>query len=647
MGQNSAGICVVGAGPRGVCVVERLVANAPVPRGGPVAVHVVDPYAGRGGRVWDTRQSRHLLMNTVASQVTVFPDPSVDCAGPVATGPTLHEWARRIAGGGEAGGAVRVPPEARDEAARLGPDTYPTRAFHGHYLAWALRHLAGAAGPRLDVRVHTARAVRVDDAADGTQTVTLDDGTRLGGLAAVVLAQGHLDVTAGEEEARFAAFAQRHGLTYVPPASPAEADLSGVRPGEPVVLRGLGLNAVDHLTLLTAGRGGRFEERAGRLVYAASGREPVIHAGSRRGLPYQARGEDQKGVTGRHEPRVLTPRVVAGLRARAAAGAPLSFRDDVWPLVAREVEGVYYATLAARRTGADPDAFLRGYAAAAPEETGKVLAEFGIAAEEAWDWDAIGAPHGGRRFPGPAAYREWFLARLREDHAEARGGNVGSPLKAALDVLRDIRNEVRQIVDHRGLTGDSYRADLQGWYTPLNAYLSIGPPARRVAELAALVEADVVRPLGPGTWVGTDPERPAFLAGAHGVDGSTVRAPALIEARLPDTDVRRTTDPLVRHLLGTGQARPHRIPGPSGPYETGGLDVTARPYRVVRADGRPHPRRFAYGVPTEAVHWATAATARPGVDSVVLGDADAIARAALALVPDGPAHRGPEGSARS
>jgi hypothetical protein len=36
-------------------------------------------------------------------------------------------------------------------------------------------------------------------------------------------------------------------------------------------------------------------------------------------------------------------------------------------------------------------------------------------------------------------------------------------------------------------------------------------------------------------------------------------------------------------------------------------------------------------VPTEAVHWVTAAGIRPGVDSVTLGDSDAIARAVLAL----------------
>ncbi len=68
-------------------------------------------------------------------------------------------------------------------------------------------------------------------------------------------------------------------------------------------------------------------------------------------------------------------------------------------------------------------------------------------------------------------------------------------------------------------------------------------------------------------------------------------------------------------------------------YETGGLAVTERPYRLLDGQGRPHPRRFAYGIPTEAVHWATAAGIRPGVDSVTLADSDAIARAVLSSPP--------------
>ena len=115
------------------------------------------------------------------------------------------------------------------------------------------------------------------------------------------------------------------------------------------------------------------------------------------------------------------------------------------------------------------------------------------------------------------------------------------------------------------------------------------------------------------------------MARSPDIPGSAVSVTTLIEARLPEPDLRRTADPLLAGLLETGQCRPHTVDG----YETGGLDVTARPYRLIDRQGAVHAGRFAFGVPTEGVHWVTAAGARPGVDSVTLSDADAVAREAL------------------
>jgi len=113
----------------------------------------------------------------------------------------------------------------------------------------------------------------------------------------------------------------------------------------------------------------------------------------------------------------------------------------------------------------------------------------------------------------------------------------------------------------------------------------------------------------------------------------------LVEARLPETDIRRTTDPLIQQLLRSKMCQPYLMPDADGEgWTSGGLAVTTSPYRLVAADGRPHPRIFAYGVPTEGVHWATAAGARPGVNSVMLCDADALAREVLSLpAPGSPA----------
>ncbi|MFI5553937.1 FAD/NAD(P)-binding protein [Streptomyces sp. NPDC051738] len=614
-------LCLIGVGPRGLSVLERVCANA-AGTARPVTVHLVDPYPPGPGAVWRTGQPGELLMNTVASQVTLFTDDSVDCAGPSVPGPSLYAWARMIEQ--DTGGH---PLQVLDEARRLGPDSYPTRAFHGHYLEWVFRHLLRTAPEEVTVHTHRSTAVALDDTPDGRQTVTLADGVRLAGLEAVVLALGHAEQLPGQEEGALAGFAGRHGLTYVGPANPADAETAGIAPGTPVALRGLGLNFFDHLALLTEGRGGTFKESENGLVYLPSGNEPVLYAGSRRGVPYHARGENQKGALGRHHPRFLTPEVIAGLRRR-----PVGFRRDLWPLIDREVRTVYYeAWIRAAQGAPAAEEFVRSALAGRRYEA-DLLDRYAVPPDQRWDWRRVERPYGERTFTGRDDFRHWLLAYLRRDVAEARLGNADGPLKAALDALRDLRNEIRLVVDHGGVLGESYRGELDSWYTPFNAFTSIGPPAFRIEQLIALIEAGVLHLVGPGMRVRPSAREGRFLVDAESVSEAPVPVGALIEARLPAVDLRRTANPLLRSLFSASACVPYRLGGHErGGYETGGLAVTGSAPRLVDAAGRAHPRRFAFGVPTEGVRWVTAVGVRPGVGSVTLEDSDSIARAALLL----------------
>jgi uncharacterized NAD(P)/FAD-binding protein YdhS len=649
--RNTIRLCIVGLGPRGLSLLERLSANSPelVRPHDVLHVHIADPYATEGGRVWRHQQHPELLMNTVASQVSMFVDSSVDCAGPVVPGPSLYEWARFI---NQDELSPDLPKRVRTEAGRLGPDSYPSRALYGRYLTWTLQHLIRTTPHNVHIHLHPTTVVDVRDGEDGSQTVVLSTGRKLTRLHAVVLAQGHLPAATSTAEARLEAFAARHGLHYIPPGNPADVRLDAIAPGQPTIVQGLGLNFFDYMALLTIGRGGSFHRDGdGELRYQPSGREPRLIAGSRRGVPFHARGENQKGVSGRHEPLFLTQKVITEMRDQASNGMPVNFRTDVWPLIDREARTVYYSTLVAARHGTGAaELFLRRYVEVSqdapypdradtsplttPESDAELalLAGYGIAAGEHWDWRVIAYPYADATIATTAEFRDWLLSYLRNDVREALRGNVDSPTKAALDVLRDLRNEIRLVVDHGGLSGDSYREDLQSWYTPLNAYVSIGPPVQRIEQLIALIDAGVVEIPGANLVVESHDREAVFLARSAMLPNEPVRATALIEARLPETNLHHTTDPLLRNLLARGECRSHRVPNADGTYyPAGGLAVTQRPYHLIDADDRPHPRRFAFGVPTETVHWVTAAGIRPGVNSVILADADALARAAIAV----------------
>lgn len=629
--HESSSIAIIGMGPRGLSVLERLCANVELTPDLNVSVHIVDPFLAEAGKVWRTNQSKHLLMNTVASQITLFTDHSVECEGPIVSGPSLYEWARFLA-------LINLPERYDEsilnEARRLEPDSYPSRAFYGYYLKWTYQRIIHNAPSNVVIHFRQSRAISLDDAPNGRQIIQCDDGSIMN-VNAVVLALGHTPTALSEEERVFQNFAERHCLCYIPPVNPADVNLDRIEPGKAAILRGLGLNFFDYIALLTVGRGGAFIRKQGRLFYEASGREPKLYASSRRGIPYHARGENQKGPFGRHEPLFLTREVIDEFHNRTNKGERINFRQEVWPLIAKEVETVYYTTLIrVMSCNCQSEHFKARYQNCpwGSEQEQHVLDEFGIKQAKRWSWKRISYPYFDKSFVNQQAYREWLIKYLSEDLTEARRGNVSGPLKAALDALRDLRNEVRLIVDHAGISGDSYREDLQGWYTPLNAFLSIGPPASRIDEMIALIEACILDILGPEIHLKLIEQPPRFQASSC-LNESTIEATVLIDARLPDIDIRRTTDPLLSYLMQSGQCRPFVIPNSSGPgYITGGLAVTTPPNHLVDNNGIAHPRRFAFGVPTEGVHWVTAAGIRPGVNSVTLGESDAIARAMLKVL---------------
>ncbi|ORA35268.1 FAD/NAD(P)-binding protein [Mycobacterium aquaticum] len=650
-------LAIIGLGPRGLSVAERLCANADalLAPGQELVIHLIDPHVFHGGQVWRSTQDRVLLMNTVACQVTMFVDDTVDCEGPVVSGPNLYEWARSIA----LVGSPSVPEAVRAEALTLGPDDYPSRAFYGSYLQWVRDRIIWTAPPAVSFTSHQATAVDLRDTPNGLQEIVLSTGETIGELQSVVLALGHMPHRLGEAETALSRFADRHDLRYITPSNPADVALADVPAGEAVILRGLGLTFFDYMALFTIGRGGTFvREPDETLTYLPSGQEPRLIAGSRRGVPFHARGKNQKGSSGRHTPRYLTADVIERLRARADAGTPADFRRDIWPLIDREVRTVYYAALVRERQCAcDAEEFTALFATAQAatvpvfgareEQSGfgdplaiaesdaqqNVLAKFDIEPERAWDWRNIAAPYTDDDISSTHRFRSWLRSYLDNEVREANKGNVVGPRKAALDVLRDLRNEIRLLVDHGGLSGDSYRDELQRWYMPLNAFLSIGPPAERIEQFAALMDAGVLEVLGPDLRVDCSDGR--FVAYSGACPDLAVAATTMIEARLPETDVHRTTDPLLRTLLDRGECQPYRMPiRGGGHWVAGGVAVTRRPYRLLDAADRPHPRRFAFGVPTESVHWVTAAGIRPGVNSVILGDADAIARAGLRAATD-------------
>jgi methylaspartate mutase epsilon subunit len=86
-------IAVVGSGPRGLSVLERLVARMNEQRPAvPVARYLVDAVEVGCGRIWQSRQPEWFLMNTPCGEVTMFSGPPDDGVARPGAGPSLAQW---------------------------------------------------------------------------------------------------------------------------------------------------------------------------------------------------------------------------------------------------------------------------------------------------------------------------------------------------------------------------------------------------------------------------------------------------------------------------------------------------------------------------------------------------------------------------
>ncbi|MCD0485509.1 FAD/NAD(P)-binding protein [Streptacidiphilus sp. ASG 303] len=635
--MRPAVLVVVGAGPRATGLLERLAANAPVlPAGRPLHVHLVDPHPPGAGRVWRHDQSPLLRMNSMAEDVTLFTDERSTLDGPVRPGPSLAEWAADPAA--HPPYAPPADPAVAAELAALRPTGFPTRRAQSAYLDWCFRRALADLPSGTVVTVHRDTATAVTGPSDGPQRVRLAGGAVLT-ADAVVLTLGHLDARPDGPHRELSRFAARHGRFHLPPAFSADADLDPVRPGEHVVLRGMGLACVDLVALLTSGRGGRFRTEAdGTLAYLPSGREPVLHLGSRRGVPYHSKtGYRLQG------PPAPLPRHFddAAVDALLAPGRPLDFRRDLWPLMAKEIGfGHYHELFHAHpgRTAVPWERFLAAYDRVGwyTPERERLVAEAVPDPADRLDPDTLDRPLAGLSFASSGELQEHVRRHVAADVARRTDPAHSADLGAFLALL-SLYGRLPRALASGLLTARSLAEDLDGWWTGFFNFLASGPPPFRLQELLALSRAGVVRFLGADVRVVADEDAGVFTASSPSLPGHTVTATALVEAYLPRPTLRRTGDPLLRSLHRAGAVTEEVRADATGTHRPG-LLATAPDGRVLDPEaGGPHPRRFALGAPTDAR--SVAAFARPRTDSPGFRQNDTAARALLRLlaaVPDTP-----------
>lgn len=458
--QLAIKIGIVGCGSRGLTVLERLCALAAKGERR-IEINVFDPHRPGPG-LHSVEQADYLMLNTVASQISMFPDQAALGGFSGRHGPTFYEWCLRF--------------KTSERAVR--PNEFLPRKWLGEYLAWTYEEIIKTLPEQARI-IHHAKVVDNIEHTDlGGFVLSTGDGKRH--------PVDWLLVTIGHAQAPAAVDKQirrtRRLQAYAQPQ-----DIDSVLSTELVGIEGMGLSAMDVVAALTVGRGGSFEQTAQGLHYRASGQEPRVFMFSRSGLPYRTRPDIAPHRTG-GSPLIFTLSAVADLRGAHPQG--LDFEKQVLPLLKAQMLAEYFGMIAGNSGESSPrvkselaTAFLLGHVEAKALELAQ---RFGV---PMLDQGLFDPRHGQSPVDD---YSHWVRAVIQADLDESAAGLDASPIKAALEVWRSCREQLRRVVDNKGLTPESHQVFFSE-YAPLVNRMVAGPQKERHQELLALADAGILQ----------------------------------------------------------------------------------------------------------------------------------------------------------
>lgn len=574
---------IVGLGSWGLCVLERTVNRARHIETS-VRVHVVEP-GQLGGGVYSVAQPDYLILNNPCGQLSLYATPDEDEDPKYALG--LYEWATRE-------GYRRVGYEYKitSHGETILPTDYLPRRLMGEYLAWFYEALIADAPSNLEIVRHYAAATDITPEIGGRETVWLSDGSKLT-VDHVVLTSGH---TLNEERA-----GTSNDVHYLRPY-PVEYFDEAIAPNEPVAIAGMGLVGYDLVTALTVGRGGTYKDEGDRKQYVPSGREPDIYLYSRSGVPYCAKSAHGVDPTGDFRPIVCTP--AAFREMTNPSGSPLrrrvDFRNDLLPLLYAEMQVRYYVHSAYRRSGVSTASLVRDQL-----ETSWKSGTFARTVDRLepsygpFDPARVVFADDGARFNSSGDYQSHVYHMVETDLNEALMVG-GSPVKAAQEVTRILRDQMRTVIEYGGLSMRSFidfQSNIRGRINRLEA----GPPPIRSQQLLGLLEAGVVKaPFGPYPDVTATQERKVHIRSTMLDESSEAFVNHVIRGHLDLPSLARSSSVLLSRLYTKGRLTQFSYAG-----ATVGSVAISEDFHPYDAEGRVQSSLSLLGVLTEGVRYFT------------------------------------------
>ena len=583
-------IAIVGLGPWGVCALERVVTTArqELERGDDVAVHVIEP-GTPGSGVYDVNQPDYLLLNNQCGELSLYPFEIEDYQPCYGVG--LYEWAVKEGYRWVGDRCVKDPTGEAIESHHFLP-----RRLMGEYLQWFYRALIAGAPPGVHIVHHPTAATDLVARRDGSEEVRLANGG--------TIVVDHVIVTSGHTANQVADDAGRVLDPY-----PVGPYVDTIPTDSTVAVSGMGLVAVDVVTALTVGRGGRFVEGASGLVYQPSGREPRLQLFCRSGLPFIAKSVTGKDRTDVYKPLICTDDALDALSGRANGRKRLvDVRRELLPLLFAEMSSRYYAQAAFQAEGTRAAGAAVRDRLGASWSDGKFDAELEHLAARFGRFDAEELFYGRQpKYRSSDDYERFVYQSFADDLREAEVPDGASPIKSAGQVIRIYRDKMRSVVEQGGLSLDSY-LDFNADICSRIHRLVAGPPALRTRQFLALMDAGVIRmPYGPAPARGRaasdrDPSVARTRISSTALKRQYVGdADVVIRGHLEEPRIAGSASELLTQLYGRGRVSQFRY----GEVAVGSVDLTPDSHPI-DIDGQPQTRISMFGVMTEGVRHFTA-----------------------------------------
>lgn len=615
--NNNYKIAVIGLGPRGLGVLERIIAYVKYNSeflDKTFELHLFDPNLPGTG-CHGIQQPDYLLVNTIASQITMFSDESVNNAGPVHLGPSFYEWL------------------LMQKNEKASPDEYYPRSLFGRYLNWVFEHLLTICPPNIHIYHHQSK-VNCIYPEKSRWLLCYEENDQSCQIVAdfIYLTTGHSKKKLSSSELKLQSKVQElkkvnYALQIIFDPYPIQKSLQSIEKSCTVAIEGAGLTACDILAELTIGRGGEFQSSTEGLAYIPSGKEPNISIFSRSGLPLTARAKNQKGVTIQYRARFLTIEQIKELKEQSSS-KQLDFYQEILPLLLLDMQYAYYFAYIKNKKGEEAaNKFCSNFINAKNEHDRAELVSKYVLKKYQFSWERILNPIPKYATRNIATFRRWLLQYLKDDITQAKLGNIDSPIKAACDVIRDLRDILRYAVDFAGLTPDSY-AGFMKHFVPLMNRLAVGPPVQRIEELVALINAGIVRfDYGPSPSCRIDEQTGHFDVKASYTELET-KADVLVQARISLPTPTEDESELMRCLLQQSIVTPNE-----GAYT--GIHVDTN-LNVINQKGESIRTIWAIGIPTEGCKFYTFVAPRPGINSTFIVDSGGVVNDMMEQIKEAP-----------